>query len=365
MAVPRGSVALEREPPREGFLSGQLVRIVSLQARGNANVHIHTTRRLQPVHCCRVVHQGAYQTPATRCSGHHHREICKVQRTQLVRPTIAAQAKYLEVPLLSGASTHRSTCRAHGARQTFRRQGKGGTHASEHRGTRYATAAYSSSRYTMKACPPRRTRAAGQRERRRTGLLQGPDDKKTAHQSNLCVPMRVRPFFALTACICLALAASAQERVCAYPAEGDSWQGRIGELSCIFLGVAPQPVGFHGDIGCLNVVSGVLSGYNVTTFVETGTFSGSSLAYVLRTYPHVTHAFSSEIVPSVMEFALNENREVFKLWSNMLGQPGSVLSIENSDSATMMRKIVAQHPAILTKPGLFWVRCSSSLLKQS
>ena len=157
----------------------------------------------------------------------------------------------------------------------------------------------------------------------------------------------------------LVLASSAgSDDVCGYEWDRISWQSRIGDARCHSTAATllPEPCGFGCDAAVIHVVNSVISAYNISTFVETRTFGGATLAHVARTFPAtVTHAFSSEFDQATWKFATNENTEVIGLWKHAFGAGERALRIENADSATLLANIARDFPHILPKPALFWV----------
>lgn len=65
-----------------------------------------------------------------------------------------------------------------------------------------------------------------------------------------------------------------------------------------------QHRGFHGDPGLMAKIHDLIRNHPIQNFIETGTETGSTLAYVARTYPHL-HCYSCEADPRAYNFACN------------------------------------------------------------
>ena len=85
---------------------------------------------------------------------------------------------------------------------------------------------------------------------------------------------------------------------------------------CRCLLVAVDILGFHGDAAELALVSFLCSKASpvgVAAFVETGTFYGASLLYMMRTYPHLQAFHTSELLPHVHAASVAATRSVIIL----------------------------------------------------
>lgn len=100
-------------------------------------------------------------------------------------------------------------------------------------------------------------------------------------------------------------------------------------------------VGFHGDEYLLSLVDSIMK--TVKVFIETGTNVGSTLAYVARTYPHVT-CLSCEPVKEAYKKAVNNTRS------------SSNVSIYNETSNQFFERLEQQYVYLFkNKETMFWL----------
>lgn len=133
------------------------------------------------------------------------------------------------------------------------------------------------------------------------------------------------------------------------------WQHRVFR--------APGPVtshgcGFHSDVALLAVVSALVSRSGVSAFVETGAYTGSTFAYMLRTYPHLTHAYTADISLAMYAYAAFEAKEAMALFRVMHAESEvpAGCGLFHAPSTEMLQEIVVRSPIVTHLTTLFWVR---------
>jgi hypothetical protein len=134
------------------------------------------------------------------------------------------------------------------------------------------------------------------------------------------------------------------------------WQERAGLDLVVDRSKYLAPLGFHGDLALLAVVSLLMSEYNVKAFVETGTYTGTTAAYMLRTYPQLSATFSCEVQPEFFEYARAEMVETSALYAHVEAQGPFILGMVLMSSVDMFNLIHEQYADVETLNTLFWVR---------
>ena len=109
-----------------------------------------------------------------------------------------------------------------------------------------------------------------------------------------------------------------------------------------------ETLGFHGDWYLLKAVDVIAK--EVTTFIETGTHSASTLHYIARTYPSMSKVYSCEPVQEWYDISKHNMETVSPAdlsWK-------SRVKIWKDTSQNMMKDILTTEPNIVNRDALFW-----------
>ena len=109
-----------------------------------------------------------------------------------------------------------------------------------------------------------------------------------------------------------------------------------------------ERLGFHGDWYLLKAVDVIAN--DVTTFVETGTHSASTLHYIARTYPSMSRVYSCE--PVREWYDISKHNMEFVPPADSSWKPR--VKIWKDTSQNMMKDLLRTEPNIVNRDALFW-----------